>query len=58
MRNVKTAFDIVECFEELLEQHGIIIPDDDRPADNDTPIYGCTYGDLVERITDILRGEL
>ena len=55
--SVETARAIVECFETLLEQHGIIIPDDDRPADNDTPLYGSAYGDLMEHIVDILKGE-
>lgn len=46
---------IVEVFEDLLEAHGIIVPDADRPEDNDTPLYGCTYGDLVDRIEEVLR---
>lgn len=52
-----TARAIVECFEDLLELHGIIVPDDDRPAGNDSPLYGCTYGDLLDNINNILRGE-
>ncbi len=48
---------IVECFENLLELHGITIPDDDRPDGNDAPLYGCTYGNLLDDITNILRGE-
>ena len=46
---------IVEVFEDLLEEHGIIVPDADRPEDNDTPLYGCTYGELVDRIEEVLR---
>lgn len=49
------AREIVELFEDLLEAHGIIIPDADRPEDNDTPLYGCTYGDLVDKIEEVLR---
>lgn len=49
-----TARAIVECFENLLELHGITIPDDDRPAGNDAPLYGCTYGDLLDQIKDLL----
>lgn len=48
-----TARAIVECFENLLELHGIIVPDNDRPAENDSPLYGCTYGDLLEEIKAI-----
>lgn len=51
----ETAVAIVELFEDLLERHGLTIPDDDRPADNDTPIYGVTYGDLVDKIEAILQ---
>lgn len=54
-RNQETAIAIIDLFEELLERHGIIIPDDDRPEDNDTPIYGTTYGDLMEAIESILE---
>jgi hypothetical protein len=50
----ETSRAIVECFEDLLELHDIIIPDDDRPEGNDTPLYGCTYGDLLEQIKNIL----
>lgn len=53
----ETAVAIVERFEDLLERHGIMIPDDDRPADNDAPIYGTTYGNLVDEIKMILQEE-
>ncbi|MBR3972974.1 MAG: hypothetical protein IKJ99_03340 [Oscillospiraceae bacterium] len=47
---------IVELFEDLLEEHGMMIPDADRTgAEGEAPIYGCTYGDLVDDVTDILR---
>ena len=54
--NEKTlkAIQIVELFEDLLEKHNIMIPDDSRPADNDAPLYGCTWGDLVAEIESIL----
>lgn len=54
-RNRETARAILDVFEELLEEHKIIIPDDDRPEDNDTPLYGCTYGDLLDKISTILE---
>lgn len=52
--NYKTAVGIVECFEDVLEDRGILVPDDDRPEDNDAPLYGATWGDLVEKIVEIL----
>lgn len=52
-----TAYAIMECFENLLESHHIMIPDDDRPAGNDAPLYGCTYGDLFDAIHTILMEE-
>lgn len=51
------AVAILEAFENLLELHGIMIQDDDRPAGNDAPLYGCTYGDLFDKIHDILMEE-
>lgn len=54
----KIATSIVELFEDLLDEHGIIIPDDDRPADNDAPLYGCTYGNLVDDVSDVIISAL
>ena len=47
----ETALHIVELFENLLELHGITIPDPDRPEGNDAPLYGATYGDLIDAVT-------
>lgn len=52
------ATNIVEAFEDLLERHDIIIPDEDRPDENDTPIFGCAYGDLVDRVESIIIDSL
>ena len=50
------AAEIIECFEDLLEKHNIIIPDEDRTGTEDeAPIYGCTYGDLLGEIASIIR---
>ena len=47
--------DIVELFEELLEKHGITIPDEDRTGDeNEARLYGCTYWDLEDEVKHIL----
>lgn len=48
------AIFIVELFEELLEKQGIIIPDEDRPDDNDTPIYGVSWGELVDGVMELI----
>lgn len=50
--NHHLAMNLVEIFENLLEEHGIIIPDPDRPEDNDTPLYGCTWANLVDDIEE------
>ena len=51
----RVAMNIVDKFEDLLEAHGIMIPDDDRTgAEGEAPIYGCTYGDLINEICEIL----
>lgn len=53
-RNKEMAVSIVDVFEALLDEHSIIIPDTDRPAGNDTPIYGHTYGRLIDDISEMI----
>lgn len=51
------AANIVEMFENLLEQNGITLPspeDDEREPDNDARIYGSVYYGLVDDIEAIL----
>jgi len=49
------ANEICEQFEELLDKHNIDIPDDDREGnEEEAHIYGMTYAELEDRITDIL----
>lgn len=46
---------ILDIFEDMLEEKGIIIPDDDRTGNEDEAcIYGCTYGDLESQIASLL----
>ena len=45
---------IVELFDDLLDKHNIIVPDEDREEGDDTPLYGMTYGDLLYDVEDIL----
>ena len=52
------AMDIVGIFEDLLEEHGIKVPDDDRlGADDEAPIYGVTYGNLVDDVEKLLKAK-
>lgn len=50
------AYAICEVFEELLEEHDITIPDDDRQGlKNEARIYGATWGDLYDRVSGLLE---
>ena len=52
------AHEIIEMFEELLEEKNITIHSDDRTGDiSEARIYGCEYFDLEERITQYLKGK-
>ena len=47
---------ICDIFEELLDKHGITIPDDDRTgADGEGRLYGLTYFNLEAEVTEALR---
>lgn len=48
------AAEICGIFESLLDKHHILVPDDDRPYDNDMPLYGVTYGCLLGDVEDIV----
>lgn len=51
------AANIVDLFEDLLEQNGITLPspeDDEKEPDNDARIYGSVYYGLVDGIEAIL----
>jgi len=46
---------ICDEFENLLEKHGIAIPDEDRTgAGEEACIYGMTYAELEDSITHLL----
>jgi len=50
------AIMILDIFEDMLDEKGIMIPDDDRMGDEgEACLYGCTYGDLEEEITYLLE---
>ena len=47
---------ILDIFEEMLEEKGIIIPDEDRTGDeSEACLYGMTYGILEDKITELLN---
>lgn len=54
-RSELIAIRIIDVFENLLDQHNIQIPDDDRCGDEEeASIYGCTYFNLESEIAQIL----
>ena len=50
------SVDICELFEDLLEEHDITIPDDEREWEHDEArLYGTTYADLEYKVLNILN---
>lgn len=51
----KAARDIVEIFDDFLEERGIDIPNPDKvQSENPCVIYGTDYGELVDRVAAVL----
>ena len=51
----EVAIVIIDEFENLLDQHNIQIPDDDRSGEEEeATIYGCTYFNLESKIAQLL----
>ena len=49
------AIAILDMFENMLEEKGIMIPDDDRTGDEgEACLYGTTYGNLEDEICALL----
>ena len=54
-RNRGIAIMILDIFEEMLEQKCISIPDEYRTSDeSETCLYGQTYSELQDQITNLL----
>lgn len=54
IRNV--AIDIIECFEDLLDEKDITIPSEDRTGDEgEARIFGTEYYELEASIINILK---
>lgn len=50
------SVDICELFEDLLEEHDISIPDEDREGrPEEARLYGTTYADLEYKVLNILN---
>ena len=50
------TFDIIQVFENVLANHNIVIPDEDREGNEDEAcIYGKTYYDIEEKIKNIIN---
>lgn len=49
------AIAILDMFEDILDENGIMIPDEDRTgADGEACLYGMTYANLENRIVELL----
>lgn len=49
------AIMILDIFEGMLDDKGIIVPDEDREGDEDEAcLYGTTYYELEDEITELL----
>lgn len=49
------SVEIVELFEEILDKHNIMIPDEDRTGDEgEACLYGTTYSYLEDDVLQIL----
>ena len=58
MKNIYTrevANNIVEAFEDLLEENDITIPDEDREGnDDEARLYGTTYDNLLTNVESMV----
>lgn len=55
------VIDIIDVFDELLNENDITIPDEDdnqREPDNTARIYGMTYGNLESKLTEMIDDRL
>ncbi|MBR1853713.1 MAG: hypothetical protein IJ794_11340 [Lachnospiraceae bacterium] len=49
------AADVMECFEDLLDEHGITIPSEDRDGDEgEARLYGMAYANLMDQVEEII----
>jgi hypothetical protein len=49
------AIAILEMFDDMLEEKGIMVPDEDRTgAEGEAALYGMTYANLEDKIVELL----
>ena len=49
------AIMILDIFEDMLDEKGILIPDEDRTGDEgEACLYGTTYADMEDKIYELL----
>ena len=54
--NLTTISLFIEVFEDWLDEKGVVIPNDEKNDDPDASnIYGTDYGELSDRIEELLR---
>ena len=53
---LETICEFIECFEDFLDEKGIVIPNDEKEQDPESAsnIYGTDYGNLSDRIESLL----
>lgn len=50
------AIDILDLFENVLEENDITIPDEDRTGDEtEARLYGMTYANLEDEIVEMIK---
>ena len=50
------AINILDMFEDILDEHGIKVPDEDRTGHEDeAALYGTTYADLEDKIVALIE---
>lgn len=55
-RERELAIQILDLFEDLLEEHDITIPDEDREGNpEESRLYGSAYYSLEDAITNLLK---
>lgn len=49
------AITILEMFDDMLEEKGIVVPDEDRTGEEgEAALYGTTYANLEDKIVELL----
>lgn len=49
------ANSVIDAVEDILDEKGVIVPDEDRPEGNDTPFYGCTWATVRDAVVQVIN---